>query len=51
VKPLMGRSALGRLLIRLTSDNVIFDGADITRLRLAELRAKRRDADRPRMPM
>jgi ABC-type oligopeptide transport system ATPase subunit len=40
-----GRSTLGRLLIRPlppTAGNVIFDGADITRLRPAELREKRR---------
>jgi oligopeptide/dipeptide ABC transporter ATP-binding protein len=39
-----GKSTLGRLLIRLiapTSGNVTFDGADITRLRPAELREKR----------
>ena len=40
-----GKSTLGRLLIRLmppTAGNVIFDGDDITRLRPAELREKRR---------
>lgn len=40
-----GKSTLGRLLIRLippTSGNIIFDGADITLLRPAELREKRR---------
>jgi oligopeptide/dipeptide ABC transporter ATP-binding protein len=40
-----GKSTLGRLLIRLippTSGNVLFDGADITRLGIAELREKRR---------
>ena len=40
-----GKSTLGRLLIRLippTAGNIIFDGADITRLRPAELRVKRR---------
>jgi oligopeptide/dipeptide ABC transporter ATP-binding protein len=40
-----GKSTLGRLLIRLlppTAGNVIFDGADITRLNPAELREKRR---------
>ncbi len=40
-----GKSTLGRLLIRLippTSGDVIFDGADITRVGPAELREKRR---------
>ena len=40
-----GKSTLGRLLIRLipaTAGNIIFDGADITRLDPAELREKRR---------
>lgn len=40
-----GKSTLGRLLIRLippTAGNIIFDGADITLLRPAELREKRR---------
>ena len=40
-----GKSTLGRLLIRLlppTAGNIIFDGADITRLRPAEMREKRR---------
>jgi oligopeptide/dipeptide ABC transporter ATP-binding protein len=40
-----GKSTLGRLLIRLippTSGNIIFDGADITLIRPAELREKRR---------
>jgi oligopeptide/dipeptide ABC transporter ATP-binding protein len=40
-----GKSTLGRLLIRLippTAGNIIFDGADITRLRPSELREKRR---------
>ena len=40
-----GKSTLGRLLIRLlppSSGNVIFDGADITRLNPTELREKRR---------
>ena len=40
-----GKSTLGRLLIRLiapTAGNIIFDGADITRLAPAALREKRR---------
>ncbi len=40
-----GKSTLGRLLIRLippTAGNIIFDGADITRLTPGELREKRR---------
>jgi oligopeptide/dipeptide ABC transporter ATP-binding protein len=40
-----GKSTLGRLLIRLlppTAGNIIFDGADITRLNPGELREKRR---------
>ncbi|MEJ0015992.1 MAG: oligopeptide/dipeptide ABC transporter ATP-binding protein [Acetobacteraceae bacterium] len=40
-----GKSTLGRLLIRLipaTTGNIIFDGADITRLNPGELREKRR---------
>src|SRR5579863_6706391 len=40
-----GKSTLGRLLIRLippTSGNIIFEGADITRLSPGELREKRR---------
>ncbi len=40
-----GKSTLGRLLIRLiqpTSGNILFDGADVTRLNAAELREKRR---------
>jgi ABC-type oligopeptide transport system ATPase subunit len=40
-----GKSTLGRLLIRLlppSAGNIIFDGADITRLRPAELREKAR---------
>ncbi len=40
-----GKSTLGRLLIRLipaTAGNIIFDGADITRLTAGELREKRR---------
>jgi oligopeptide/dipeptide ABC transporter ATP-binding protein len=40
-----GKSTLGRLLIRLipaTSGNIVFDGADITRLTPGELRQKRR---------
>ena len=45
VKSGCGKSTLGRLLIRLmqpTSGNIIFDGADITRLNPGELRVKRR---------
>ena len=40
-----GKSTLGRLLIRLiapTAGNIVFDGADITRLTPSELREKRR---------